>query len=647
MKKLETDKMFCDQTIYCYFEEQKDALNTFVAEHDNNSIIHIFLPIIESCEGNLFYCLGDIINNYVEETSKKVWFATDVKSLFDIVKKLYSSIFEKVIYIEQNNNKEFSDEIDINEFLNYFLEIPKSKLNVLFMRNLLKLKNSVNVDDYTKFFYEMDNIEINERDNIAKVWCCFCDILLYEMDYKNPKKEDFYFRIALYSIIMHLSKDANYTNAYINTVMSYDKISDENLYFVWNQFKRMSFKGMVSFDEKTSMLLDKIYDQCYSGFTVSSEENFVKIPLKERDKDLVMIFTIQFLDITHAPTRTVIERVKTLCKLGKKVVIVNTSEQYTFKGYIPMYRAGRGRVLKEYNSVETLMMGSIEARFLQLDGEYSTQHKMEILTSLIKELKPYYILSIGSGSVVADLCGNIVPCASMALVFSTLPKTKNSMKILGRKLRPEEEKALSNTDSDIIESKFTFELKNQKMKFTRQEFNLPNDKFILVVVGIRLQYEVSDAFMKMIERVCQNNCHVVFAGVMENYNDLKEKYNDMYKNSSFIGYCDDILALMEICDLYVNPDRVGGGFSVIEAFAKGRPGVYLKKGDVYTAGGEDFAVNDFNEMEKQIIKYKDDKEYYNKMSKLAIERAKVMTSSVEAMADIDRQICQRIEEKYW
>lgn len=52
-------------------------------------------------------------------------------------------------------------------------------------------------------------------------------------------------------------------------------------------------------------------------------------------------------------------------------------------------------------------------------------------------------------------------------------------------------------------------------------------------------------------------------------------------------------------------------------------------------------------MEQQILKYKEDKEYYNKMSELAKERAKLMTSSVEAMTDIDRQICQRIEEKYW
>ncbi len=75
--------------------------------------------------------------------------------------------------------------------------------------------------------------------------------------------------------------------------------------------------------------------------------------------------------------------------------------------------------------------------------------------------------------------------------------------------------------------------------------------------------------------------------------------------------------------------------------------IYLTRGDVYTAGGEDFAVGSFDEMAEQILKYKDDKNYYNDMSVIARKRAELMTSSKEAIADIDQQICQRIEENYW
>ncbi len=270
---------------------------------------------------------------------------------------------------------------------------------------------------------------------------------------------------------------------------------------------------------------------------------------------------------------------------------------------------------------------------------------MQMLINIINKIKPYYILSIGNGSILADLCGNIVPCASMAVVFSSVPKTKNNMKILGRKLKDNEKKLY--IDDDIIESRFTFELKEQKLCYSKTDKNLPDNKFIIVVIGTRLQFDVTDEFMKMLQEVCKKGCYVVFAGIMDNYDSLMENYPIISDNSSFIGYCDDILALMEICDLYVNPDRLGGGFSVIEAFYKGKPGVYLNKGDVYIAGGENFAVGSFDEMEEQILKYKSDRAYYNYMSELAKERAKFMTSSKEAIEDIDRQICQKIKEKYW
>lgn len=360
-----------------------------------------------------------------------------------------------------------------------------------------------------------------------------------------------------------------------------------------------------------------------------------------------MILTVQFLEERHAPTGSIIERVKAYKALGKEVVVINTAEICLVNGYVPMYNVNIGNVLKEYDDISEIQIGNYKTAFLQIPRDLPVPYKMQVLAYMINRVKPYYILAVGTGSVLADLCGNIVPCASMAIVFSTLPYTKNKMRILGRKLTEKEINTYRDRDDDIIESKFTFELKPQKSFFSRKELGISEDRFVLVVVGTRLQFDITDVFMEMLQQVCTDGCYVIFAGIMDNHKELMEKYPIVAKNSLYKGYCEDMLALLEICDLYVNPDRTGGGFSVIEAFSKGKPGVYLRKGDVYTAGGEEFAVDDFNEMKNQILTYKEDKEYYNSMAKLAKERAKLMTSSIEAMADIDRQICQRIEEKYW
>ncbi len=637
-----------NQVIYCYVEEQNASLDEFISKYDESSIIHIVTSVVESCEGQLLYCLCDILTNYIESSKEQdsgFWFVTDVKGLYDIVEKLFPSLFEEIIYVGKGNSAEFDSGLETDQLASYFINIQRSKLNASFMRKLWNLKSNGSIENFMEFLYELGDFGIEKEQILTKLWCCFCEILVYETECNNSADADFNYKLAVYSILMVLGKKASYINAYLNEVLENSKTKAGSMYFVWNQFKRMSLKKLAVFDNKSSQLCDELYNRSYNGFESELKEYFVKIPLEERDKNLVLISTIQFLDETHAPTRTVIERAKALKHLGKTVIIINTAEQYTMKNYLPMYSAGFGRVLEKYNNVNELKIGNDRFPFIQMPEHSTIQYRMGIMAKLLERYKPYYILSIGTGSMLADLCGNIVPCASMALAFSTIPKTMNKMKILGRNLY-KEEKSLYIED-DIIESRFTFELKPQKGIFSREYKGLPEDRFILVVVGIRLEFEVTDAFMDMLEEVCSQGCYVVFAGIMDNYNKLMESYPVVSANSSFIGYCNDMLALMDICDLYVNPERLGGGFSVIEAFVKGKPGVYLKSGDVYTAGGESFAVDNFKEMAEQILKYKEDKDYYNSMSGLARERAKLMTSSEEAIADIDRQICERVEKKYW
>ena len=140
---------------------------------------------------------------------------------------------------------------------------------------------------------------------------------------------------------------------------------------------------------------------------------------------------------------------------------------------------------------------------------------------------------------------------------------------------------------------------------------------------------------------------MVFAGIYEKYEEMLTEYPILSAKSNYIYQCEDVLALMEHCDLYVNPVRLGGGFSVIEAFIKGVPGVYTSYGDVYAAGGKEFAVNNLEEMADQILHYQQDKAFYQEMSEKAKERARLMTSSVDAFMDLDKEICKRVERDFW
>ncbi|MDR1059864.1 MAG: flavodoxin, partial [Clostridiales bacterium] len=100
----------------------------------------------------------------------------------------------------------------------------------------------------------------------------------------------------------------------------------------------------------------------------------------------------------------------------------------------------------------------------------------------------------------------------------------------------------------------------------------------------------------------------------------------------------DMLAVCEVCDLYVNPLRAGGGSSVAEAMFKGLPAVTLAHGDVAVGAGPDFCVESYEAMRAQIARYAADRGFYAEMSQKAKSRAAEIMDTDSALAEIVRAV---------
>ena len=70
-----------------------------------------------------------------------------------------------------------------------------------------------------------------------------------------------------------------------------------------------------------------------------------------------------------------------------------------------------------------------------------------------------------------------------------------------------------------------------------------------------------------------------------------------------MGYCTDLKGVVGALDLYLNPDRLGGGWSSAIALYAGIPVVTFEKGDVAYNVSEKFVVRDYKEMYEVIRKY--------------------------------------------
>lgn len=551
-------------------------------------------------------CVTDnviVINDFVYDGDNKLNVAINKKYF-------YYPNFMSTKYIYLFNEKLISKLLSLTEQLSYNSMVETYEL-------LYTLEEELS--GYHSYTYNMT--------------CCVLDDISL-----NHTGKDILRALLLVSFLMQITKKPYYMNRFIKYATESNVLSCENRFYLWNQAKRYLLTSRACGDSNTDILMKALYEKIYHEYKAQLENDLTPIPLKERNIDTIAVFTIQFLSDRHAPTRTTLERCYTLSKLlNKNIILINTREQLTSRGMLPLYMSTLGNVMDEYNEIKYYQYKDCEFPYYQPDDNMPSVDGIKNIIHKIRQLKPSFIFSIGNGSIIADLCGNIVPQASIGVAFSLLPTTMATFSVIGKTLSELEwENYLKKGYSrqSIIESTFTFELLPKKKSFTRKEFGIPENDFVLVTVGIRLDTEIDDTYIKNVIATFKWGTHIVFAGYFDRYASYCEKYPELMEHSTFIGYCNDILALMEICDLYVNPKRLGGGFSIIEAFHEGKPGVTIDYGDIATAAGKLFTVNDYQEMTEIIKKYMDDKEFYQRMSEEAIAREKILTDSASAMINI-------------
>lgn len=197
------------------------------------------------------------------------------------------------------------------------------------------------------------------------------------------------------------------------------------------------------------------------------------------------------------------------------------------------------------------------------------------------------------------------------------------------------------SEENVIESVFTSGLRAQTGHVTREELGIPEDTFLLAVVGGRLDNEVTEEFLEILGQIMPGNMCIGFFGMFHTYESRTGKFVQLRGKTRNFGFCEDMLSYMEVCDLYINPLRKGGGTSCVEALFKGVPVVTVDYGDVAVNAGELFCVGDYKGMQKEIMRYYSNKAYYQEMSIKARERAEVLLDTDTEFAKVMQEAEKR------
>lgn len=662
----------------CYHYRQRENSTVYL----RNVSYHLDQMEIEELKIKTYQELGiferfekeieaDFLHIYFCNTLIKLFVQYDMPS-FEIYTKMIKRVRELFPNYLSNpyfKNEEFYTTLlkliskDINEI--QFQEIGKMILQYCYASEQLKYNDTekenqaieqllCTIKEYSleEYFFKFGEIEkiLKKIDNMITDSTEDQQKNILKSMVNNIQEMPPWMQVHILSFCMKASKEEKYAVILLDYILqaSYDDIGEYNKLSHFWQIGTAQFLDQSLQTYATNIRMAQLYMQLFHTFKESlglKERKYFS--WQERNNNLIFIFSAQVLGMAHAPTKTLLDRCYALKKyLKKEIVIINTAMQIPAKGQAPFYGLINATYAEGLSDVKQLEFKGETFEFHQCENKMPDIDIIKNVIEMVKTRKPEFILDIGGSDICADLCGLFVPQITISTVFSRIAFSCGEYQMVDKILTEEDkgELAILGVDAQKVKkTPFTFSFKEQTHHFTRKQLELWEDKIVLLVVGWRLDQEVDENFLEMLEQVIKKNDNiaVAFMGKFDLYDEKIKKYPKLLENSKNLGMQMDALAVVECCDLYVNPKRNGGGSSVSEALYKGLPAVTLPTGDVSVAAGELFWVEDYFAMQEKILKYASEENYYKQMSEKAKKRAEELMNAnnfVTVIQDVESQI---------
>lgn len=372
--------------------------------------------------------------------------------------------------------------------------------------------------------------------------------------------------------------------------------------------------------------IDDLYNRIFDFLVGYLNLDYPYRTLETRNSDTVVIIASQFIGFNHAPTRRVLDYSYAIQKeLNKKVIIINDAGLNFYRSEHLM-NTFRANFMEEYSHINVLPYKDEKFDFYQVDCQMPNVHIIKELLEEIYEINPLLVFNIGASSLVTDLCTSFTTTVSLPC-SNEIPISRSKYLLVGREINEDDTKTIDKMFDyqKLIETLINYEIVEFDQVYHKEQFEIPKDAFVISIVGNRLDSEMDNGFLQLINSIVKKeDIHILFIGNVNN----KNRINNIVENNENLHFAGSLAAAskaIKLTDLYLNPKRSGGGRSSFEALHYGVPVITLKTGDVFYTCGNDFGVNNYNEMYEKVIKYYSNIELYSEMKQKSKERAKKLS----------------------
>lgn len=361
----------------------------------------------------------------------------------------------------------------------------------------------------------------------------------------------------------------------------------------------------------------------------------------------VVIVTNQFLMPMHQPSRDAFDYARLLQdSFGCAVLLVNGNlmPSVPFNAFVPPFTASVAASLVGHTAItqdeHTVAVWSSVERSLSED-------KIRGLVETIEGFDPDLVVSFGGSVIAADLFAGVRPTICLPTTSGLTCSLADI--VLGyddgdpTAGLPEEYRA--PFAAQFRPFRFGFSAPAQNAAASRAAFGLPEDGFLFVVVGGRLDHEVDQSFVDRLDALLDlcPRAVVAFAGPVQKLPSLLATARHAGRLRP-LGFVAEIRSLYRLAGAYLNPPRQGGGGSAAYALADGVPVVTLNQGDVAAVVGTERAVDGWDAFVERAKRLCHDGDFRNTESEAARRRYATIDTrhqSVDRLLAYGRELMDR------
>ncbi len=374
--------------------------------------------------------------------------------------------------------------------------------------------------------------------------------------------------------------------------------------------------------------------------------NYLYQSKEGRNKKRIAIFVEQLLSELHAPTKVLLDLLYVLqneMEFEIKLFVCPSDVQLPDDIW-PMAEVMNYNVDAKNKAFEFQYEDEVFGGYQINMGE--TSHVgYSMMLDLIYNWNPMFVLNLGGVNPIADLINDFTTLVYMPVTAGLGVSDADILIRLDKSEKyDEQEKSVSKHQKVLqIEESVPTVFKKTDNLVRREDLGLPQDKFLIAIVGNRLDMEVDRKFMEMLCSIvdkCENIAFVVI-GTVNEMKSLVMEYN-LSEKVYYLGYRKDLMSVYECMDLYLNPFRKGGGYSASMAMATNLPVITLPDGDVGENVGQDFVVSNIDSIVDTTIKYVRDKEFYQKMKNNTNKRVATKEQAIDNRKHMVNQIIELI-----